>query len=261
MYPFSGPDGQQPLGLTFGSNFDLYGVTVTGGRHNCGTLFKVTPAGALTTLHHFSGADGMFPSPGLVFDNAGNLYGTTQHGGAANAGVIFQFSPGGVLQVLASFPAVPPGAAAPSAGVIFDNLGNACGMTKFGGANYVGAIFELIAPNKPNPALATLCSFTAGSGSPWPTVNPVFDTFGRLYGTTASVGANNLGTVFQLLPVAVGGKLIQIHSFSGLDGAFPLQLLVQETGSGPNPSTTFLYGATWGGGAANLGTVFRLEIP
>jgi uncharacterized repeat protein (TIGR03803 family) len=127
-------------------------------------------------------------------------------------------------------------------------------QTPFGGAHFIGTVYELIAPSGPNPVLATLYSFRPGDGSP--VSCPVFDNAGRLYGTTWSGGANNLGTIFELPPV-VGAQLMPIHAFSGVDGASPGQLLLQETGTGP----IILYGAAWGGGAASLGTVFKVVVP
>lgn len=52
-------DGQYPIGgLVPGANGDLYGTTwegggITGDLYSIGTVFKITPAGALTTLHAF----------------------------------------------------------------------------------------------------------------------------------------------------------------------------------------------------------------
>ena len=50
------------------------------GRHapGYGTVFKISPNGALTTLYSFTGAnDGANPNAGLVQGSDGNFYGTT----------------------------------------------------------------------------------------------------------------------------------------------------------------------------------------
>jgi len=48
-------DGSSPLGtLVSGTDGNLYGVTWTGGSNNDGTIFEITPAGQLTTLHIFN---------------------------------------------------------------------------------------------------------------------------------------------------------------------------------------------------------------
>jgi uncharacterized repeat protein (TIGR03803 family) len=63
----------------------LYGTTLNGGQSadcaaGCGTIFKVTPRGELTTLHDFDNTDGAWPS-GMVQATTGNFYGITYTGG------------------------------------------------------------------------------------------------------------------------------------------------------------------------------------
>ena len=45
-----------PSALTLASDGNFYGVTST--SQNDGSVFKMTPSGAVTTLHTFSGTDG-----------------------------------------------------------------------------------------------------------------------------------------------------------------------------------------------------------
>jgi uncharacterized repeat protein (TIGR03803 family) len=83
-------DGSSPReGLTLGSDGNFYGTTYYGGTYNDGTVFKLTPAGVLTTLHSFDGKDGNYPL-GPLFEAAnGTLYGTTSAGGCNGGGTIF----------------------------------------------------------------------------------------------------------------------------------------------------------------------------
>jgi uncharacterized repeat protein (TIGR03803 family) len=64
----------------------------------CGTVFRITPSGKLTTLYSFCSqsncTDGAHPYAGLVQDTNGNLYGTTQAGGASGEGTVFSLSVG-----------------------------------------------------------------------------------------------------------------------------------------------------------------------
>jgi uncharacterized repeat protein (TIGR03803 family) len=69
------------LGLD--SNF--YGYS-GGGANNAGTIFQMTPAGALTTLYSFGGSDGA-PVGTLIQAADGNIYGATAGGGAAGQGI------------------------------------------------------------------------------------------------------------------------------------------------------------------------------
>ncbi len=106
IYSFTGgADGSGPNGgLLRDKAGNLYGTTSSGGSSscNCGTVFKLSPAGALTVLHtfegHDDGGDGSVPNPGLAMDPAGHLYGTTNLGGMApgcpgGCGTVFELLP------------------------------------------------------------------------------------------------------------------------------------------------------------------------
>src|ERR1035438_6266078 len=92
-------DGALPAaGLVQATNGEFYGTTQTGGancvRPGCGTVFKITPTGKLTTLYNFcslsSCRDGADPVVGLVQATNGDFYGTTQDGGANAIGTVFR---------------------------------------------------------------------------------------------------------------------------------------------------------------------------
>ena len=97
-------DGAYPSGaLVQSTNGDFYGTTQNGGASDycgagCGTIFKITPSGTLTTLYSFcsqSGCtDGENPQAGLVQATDGSFYGTTGGGGAYNFGTVFSLSVG-----------------------------------------------------------------------------------------------------------------------------------------------------------------------
>ncbi len=75
-------DGIWPRGtLLQGRNGNFYGTTSHGGVNGAGTVFEVTAAGALTTLHTFGFTDGSYPESGLVQATSGSFYGTTSEGG------------------------------------------------------------------------------------------------------------------------------------------------------------------------------------
>ena len=82
----AGSDGQGPTGsLIMDQQGNLYGMTVYGGAHGWGTVFRLDPSGNETVLYSFTGGnDGKQPIGGLVMDATNNLYGTTYGGGASN---------------------------------------------------------------------------------------------------------------------------------------------------------------------------------
>ena len=104
---FDGTDGLFPVApVVQAINGDFYGTTREGGTHtydlySAGTVFKITPSGALATLYDFctqgsypNCTDGAWPMAGLVQAANGDLYGTTSNGGATSVGTVFKITPG-----------------------------------------------------------------------------------------------------------------------------------------------------------------------
>jgi uncharacterized repeat protein (TIGR03803 family) len=90
-------DGSVPSfysSLIQGSDGNFYGTTTTGGSANNGTIFKITPGGAFTSLHSFSGTDGAGPIGSLMQATDGNFYGTANAGGTGGYGTVFKLATG-----------------------------------------------------------------------------------------------------------------------------------------------------------------------
>jgi uncharacterized repeat protein (TIGR03803 family) len=250
-------DGSEPVApLVQAANGDLYGTTYMGGADNGGTVFKITPAGTLTTLYSFCSqsdcTDGERPTAGLIQAANGNLYGTTFRG-ATGAGSVFEITPGGTLTTLHSFDTAD--GADPTGELTQGNDGNLYGTTESGGAYSSGTVFKIT----PSGTLTTLYSFCSQSDCPDgenPSAGLVQATDGNLYGTTTAGGANVFeGTIFKITPQ---GTLTTIYSFCSelncADGAYPGSAgLVQDTNGA-------LYGTTGGGGASSTGTIFSLSV-
>ena len=268
-------DGGNPGGgLVQGTDGNFYGTTNAGGNSTeFGTVFKMTPEGALTTLYTFCSqancADGGSPAAALIQATNGNFYGTAQSGGAYGGGTVFKITPKGALTTIYSFCAQPNCAdgSLPRSPLVQAASGNFYGATANGGANNGGkggTVFRIT----PAGALTTLYSFCAqancsdGNG---PIGNLVQAADGNFYGATYAGGTNDscnifgvpgCGTVFKITP---GGMLTTLHDFDGTDGEASSTGLVQRTNG-------IFYGGTFVGGTNNpaciagCGTVFGLSV-
>ncbi len=237
-------DGADPEGvLAQDSAGNLYGTTYYGGTSNDGTVFKLTSAGVLTTLHSFSGADGENPAGGVIAAS-GVFYGTSQNGGKDGDGTVFKITATGAFTSLHSFvytDGEKPG------GWMVEVGGNLYGATGYGGAKGYGTVFEMTSAGTVT-TLHSFCSLASCADGAGPTAGLMQATDGNLYGLTDYEGANGDGTVWEL---SLKGAFTLVHTFDGTDGNGPQGGLVQDTNGD-------FYGMTSGGGAHGDGTVFSI---
>jgi len=262
-------DGDAPNGaLILAANGDFYGTTSGGGTNSCsypygcGTIFKITRGGVLTTIHSFSGSDGAGPLGPLVQAPDGTLYGIASGGGMNSdeecqngCGTVFKISPGGGdLTTLYNFCSQPECADghSPYGGLVQATDGNFYGVTPSGGTRQDGTIFK-ITPAGTFTNLYTFCikHFFCSDGS-----GPVAllqATDGNFYGVTGGGGvktticAGGCGTVFQMTPA---GTLTTLFNFNYTDGGEPTGLIQATDGN--------FYGNTALGGTTNFyGTIFE----
>jgi uncharacterized repeat protein (TIGR03803 family) len=245
-------DGGSPgAALIQGRDGNFYGTSGWTNQVHC-TVFKITPQGTLTTLWQFgslsNNTDGTSLMSGLVQGRDGDFYGTTASGGTNHyAGTAYKITSAGTLTPLWQFGSLSNDAdgRGPN-GLIQGSDGNFYGTTIGEELNNHGTVFRIT----PDGSLTTLYAFGnfAGDGvDPFATV--VQGSDGNFYGTTASGGAFNHGTVFQM---TLAGALTNIWQFTGgTDGALPDTALVQ----GPDGN---FYGATEIGGSNNRGVIYRI---
>ena len=136
VHAFTGADGTNPYAsLIQGTDGNFYGTTSSGGNFNFGTVFQMTPSGAVTVLHAFTGGtDGGSPYASLIQATDGNFYGTASAGGMG-AGTVFQITPSGAFTVLHAFTGAD--GAAPYAALIQGADGNFYGTTANGGVTHL----------------------------------------------------------------------------------------------------------------------------
>jgi uncharacterized repeat protein (TIGR03803 family) len=266
LYNFTGAlDGGDPATpLTFDSSGNAYGTTASGGAYNFGTVFQLSVSGQETVLYSFTGGgDGLDPHSGVTLDSAGNLYGTTVAGGFGGlcagdgCGVIFELTLSGASWVettLYSFKGLNDGFG-PGGGLIFDSAGNLYGTAPDGGAHSSGVVFEL-SPSAHGWQYKVIHQFTGGKdGAIGSLGDLLLDAAGNLYGVTELGGANGAGAAYELSPTARGPwKTTVLYDFKGMpDAANPYGgLIFDKAGS--------LYGTTYFGGTAGMGTVFELVL-
>jgi uncharacterized repeat protein (TIGR03803 family) len=269
LYSFSGTDGNNPDLALQATDGDFYGATGQGGTDmscsygvGCGTIFKITSAGTLTTLYDFSGADGSLPA--LSFEGSDSVfYGETIQGGAYTnslyypfgCGTIFSITSGGALTTLHNFDGTDGSAPVLT---IQASDGDFYGSTVEGGTDNsayypigYGTVFKITSAG----TLTTLYNFSGADGSgPSLTIQA---SDGDFYGATGYGGpsancTNGCGTIFK---ITSAGTLTTLYNFSGTDGSVPSLSFQASDGD--------FYGMTlFGGTSANCpdgcGTIFKI---
>ncbi|KAI9022045.1 hypothetical protein DFJ74DRAFT_643599 [Hyaloraphidium curvatum] len=206
LFHFGGPNvaerGGEPYGgLTLGADGLMYGTTYKGGRFDGGTLFRISPAGLLSTLAHFNASTGHRPVNYPLRLADGSVVGTCRQGGANNRGTAWILRPSGELAVLAHMQG---------------DRGGTTGMVEAGGWLYYGGtstsyssgrIMRVKADGSTGAEIVLTFSwyegYPAGNGEPelfggQPVDGLVLGDDGLLYGVTSGSLTGATGTLFAL---------------------------------------------------------------
>ena len=188
------PDGAQPYAnLVQGTGGAFYGTTSLGGDFTChapdgcGTVFKITAGGTLTTLYTFEGADGAAPYAGLILATDGNFYGTTKLGGPNNDGTIFELTPEGVLTTLHTFAGTDGDV--PNGGLLQATNGTLYGTTSIGGTSNNGTVFSF------SNGLGPFVAFVRAVGK----VGQTGGILGQGFTGTTAVSLNGIPANFKVI--------------------------------------------------------------
>jgi uncharacterized repeat protein (TIGR03803 family) len=256
IYQFSGtngtPDGSYPERLMQLDDSTLIGTTIEGGTNNAGTVFKITTAGALTTLHQFSGTNGVADGslPVLTVQNGSEFIGSTELGGTpGSTGTVFEITAAGAFNSIHQFTTAEGGLPI----ITIVNGSTFIGTTTSGGSNGFGTAFEMTSQG----TVTTFYTFSGTNGvmdGSSPGLSSVHDSSGAYYGLTKDGGTNGAGLAFTL---STSGTLTPVYEFCSvstncLDGSSPDALANLVSGD--------FYGTTDSGGANDGGTVFKLAV-
>ena len=246
LYSFqnNGTDPYFPSALIINGSGTLFGTTIYGGTNNQGTVFTVTPKGALNVLYTFNGNDSYDAvSPiSLVKDSKGNLYGDTSYFARSYVGELFELVRG------------------TRGNYTFKQLYVASGTPAQLIMNGVGDVFWINCAYAGDSSCSTNSTLNEVSGGGNNVLysfgdvafvsssNLLRDRSGDIYGSQGGDDVVNFGLIYKWSPTS--GYSV-VHTFNATDGAYPVALRQDSKGN--------IYGTTGGGGAQNFGTVFKIS--
>lgn len=280
---YTAADGYQAgtnTGLVQASDGNFYGVGLVEFPTQTTSVFKMTPAGAVSVFYAFAadGSQGSQTHTGLLQARDGNLYGTTSGEccGTAENGTVFQLSLSGAFQTLYVFQGAPTNGSGDGSspwGNLIQGLDGALYGTTFGGgttAGYCvvdgcGTVYRVTTTGEEsilyrftgsaldgeNPQNAGLVQLSDGTLYGVTGGNP-YGVIGLQYCYVGYVDTAGCGTLFQ---ISTSNKFQQLHNFGSGDGAYGLFPMTSMT----RASDQNLYGVALDGGGWGAGTVYRLQ--
>jgi uncharacterized repeat protein (TIGR03803 family) len=205
--------GTTPTGaMVQATDGNFYGTMVAGGSSGKGVIFRLSPEGDYTVIHHFTSLS--TPLGDLMQATDGFLYGTAQFGGATNLGGVFRISLNGAYTLLHNFNG--NNGTRPQSGLVQANDGNLYGTVSEGGAGGKGTIYRVkLSLPPPNRAPVALDDIGVTSVNPV-TINVLGNDFdsegGALTVTEVSVPGAGTATI-------LGDNTIQYDPGIGFSGS------------------------------------------
>ncbi|WP_205635634.1 choice-of-anchor tandem repeat GloVer-containing protein [Algoriphagus faecimaris] len=240
---FNKTNGSFPSGSLTLFNGVFYGMAAIGGKGEVGVIFSFDPASQnYTPLVEFDGSNGAKPSGDLTLYND-KFYGMTPNGGANDQGLIFMYDPINSSFVrMANFDQSSASGGSPFGSLTVLN-GKFYGLSKAGGRNNKGVVFEF---DPVSGSFTNGASFEGLNGEG--PLGSLVEFEGILYGMTTSGGANFGGVIFEYNPSSA--TIVKKFDFESANGMTPFGSLTVLDNK--------LYGLTSGGGAGN-GVLFEFN--
>lgn len=253
-FPVSQMNGAAPNTLIL-SGSTLYGATNGGGfnfPNDFGVIYKVNTDGSgFNVLHRFAATDGFFP--GALVLSGSTLFGTTGGGpGDEHFGTIYRMNVDGTgFQTLHSFAGGADDGARPGLALTLSGS-TLFGVTAAGGDAGIGDAGTVYKINTDGTGYTVLHEFAGGTEDGATPYTPVTVNGTTLFGATYAGGDAGRGAVFKMN--VDGTDLTLLHEFAGGadDGSGPISPMVLKGST--------LYGSTQVGGAADWGTLFKVDV-
>lgn len=245
-------DGAFPLAPPIqGSDGNFYGTTYFCGGTELGRVYKLTLAGAYTSLYSFKGGPTDVQNPhGLVQGSDGNLWGMGDGGGAVGGnGGVFKITPAGKETLVYSFQGGTDGQN-PYTSLIQGSDGNYYGTTEGSGGSDIGTVFKLT----PKGVETVLYNFPNQTDGAFPRLPLTQGPDGLLYGiaTDCAGGGCSQAGLFDITTKGVYANLYLYPIEGGNNNSLPYSPLLLSTDG------TF-YSVTEGGGSNLVGTFYSLS--
>lgn len=239
VHNFEYDKGSQPLSELVESGGQLWGTTSQGGLYNNGVIFSINTDGTLFTVHEdFFSSKGKYPKGKLLVYND-ELWGTA----SGTIGVVFSIKNDG-SSYTEKIEMKDYNLENPEGDLILSD-GKFWGTTTRGGTNGYGAIFNM---NPDGTGFTVVHEFNKENNNGAYPKNSLFESNGKLWGTTLNGGVANLGTIFSIEKDGSNFKLV--YDCNNPKGYKPIGTFTEKNRK--------LWGVTKEGGNYGKGTVFSV---
>ena len=229
---------------------ELWGTTSEGGKYGAGTIYKTDGNGDNFEIQHsFFYTVGQSISSPLTEASEGKLFGLASEAAVCSnfGGVIYEYNIStDSYDVKYSFEDSENGNY-PIGKLLYANNGKLYGVTRDGGANDKGVIFEF---DPSSDVFAKIFDFGGDNGS-YPS-SLMQAQNGKLYGVTKDGGTEGEGLIYEF--DISNNTYTKLFDFDDDNGSAPTGVFVEV-------STNKLYGVTkFGGGNYYGGTIYEFDI-